>query len=487
MTDPSAQNPQKVAKEQAEADKAAAEARLAEANSQAKIALATQFASAELQAKRAAGEKAEQDAKAAKIAADQKAQEASGGTQLEELAKNFPTASVKSGAVTAADSAGKIEADVLAVRATKVLGDEIAKSIAGYAPDGFVLWTSDDPPSFSRAEAYEVNFKRLEELFKDALETYQNLAMPGANQLAKVSAYGAFATGSAVAKAITGAATIADKAASFLQITYSYAGLATTGSDGDLLARATAASLRRYGAPVYDPRYASTRSAFEDIKGKVEKLAGMDEDASKHLLHCDAEIARLNKAIASAVAAASEPPPGDQGDDATGDLGEQKAAWIGAKSRIEAAQKGFDELLTMLAAKDDGQVMASAIAHEMALRDLIKRQKRFFLQLKVHASGGTSESRQSIWSFLPFFQPFRISGGVVASFQVFDPDTGQIMMADSLEAHSGFHGIKTLRRSAGHRETAIRRRRHPRESELLLDSPDESPVPRIEAPEMPTP
>lgn len=469
MTNPTTPNKAKeeadALKAKADAEKALADARLAEVENQAKIALASQRAAAELMELEAKGKKAEQDARSAKIAADKAAQEAAGATPLEKLAEKLPTAPENAASVTVGKDAGTIEANILALRAAKVLGTEIAKSVADLASGGFVLWTSDEPPSFSRAETYEASVLRLENLFRDAFEAYEEVANQQVSQVANVTVFGMPGITSGLASAVGSAATIAEKAASFLQITHSYAPLETTGTDVDLLARATAASLRQFGAKTFDPRYASTKTAFETMREKVNALAKSDELAGSYLIHCDTEIQKLNQVIVATQAAGAAKV--DEGADSPKKPVEERAKWLKAKTMIEAAQSDFDGLISTLGTKNEGQALASSIAREMALRTLVSEPNRYFLQLKVHASGGTSESRSSFWSFLPFFQPFRVSGGVVASFLVFGPATGEILLADSLEAHSGFHGIKTLRRSAGHREAMIARRRQLEEKNFL--------------------
>lgn len=120
-------------------------------------------------------------------------------------------------------------------------------------------------------------------------------------------------------------------------------------------------------------------------------------------------------------------------------LTEIVAGYTRASDAYTAAQKRFDELVASLAAVTDGVPLAVHIADEKTVSEKLEAGSRLvFLRLNTPAGG--RYTRKNLWTFFGTM-PFYVSGGVIASYVVVDPNTGGVLTAGQQTVHSGYHKL----------------------------------------------
>lgn len=69
------------------------------------------------------------------------------------------------------------------------------------------------------------------------------------------------------------------------------------------------------------------------------------------------------------------------------------------------------------------------------------------LRVEAHTAGGSLFTKTNLWTALGVGKPFQISSGLVASYELTRPSTGQLVAAGSVACASGFHRITDAHRT----------------------------------------
>lgn len=416
----------KEAQQIAEAEKLAAESRLAKAKAEAELAaygdlakLNQEKALADAEAAVLAKRKAASDAEAAAIAVEQANIKAKFGS----VAAN----TVTPGEVTANAGAGTLEANLLSARAIDAIGAKISADILKVNnAAGYVIFTGTERPTFGNLRVFELRHDVISKMFDkaDGDSNAAGLALAKLKSAAPIKSSGA--TEAAIGAAITGVGAALDslaKIASYFQSSYTVSKVDVTGSDDNLLVMSVANGMA--GKGVYLPG----RWSSPDPSAANTKLQALS-------------VSRSNSA--GAVVVAKEQIKALQ-DEATKEKNEARkaqilevvAAYQTAVASHELAQKTFDDFLVALSTPDtNGVALISKVADESFIREKITA-KASSVFLHVHAATGASYTKKNLWTFFGGM-PFYVAGGAVASYVVMDHE-GKVQKAGQFDQHGGYY------------------------------------------------
>lgn len=423
----------KEAQQIAEAEKLAAEARLAKAKAEAELAaygdlakLNRQKAAADAETAVLTKRKTASEAEAAAVAAEQANIKARLGT--------IPANTVTPGEVTAGAGAGTLEANLLSARALDMIGAKISLEILAINnPQGYVVFTGTEKPTFASLRLFELRHDVVGKLF-DRADTESAAADLALAKLISAAPIKAVRAPEAAGAAITGVGLALDslaKIASYFQSSYTAAKVDVTGSDDNLLVMSVVGRLA--GKGVYLPRHWSSPDPGQ-ANIKLQQLAGMRSNSAGSLIMAREQIKALQDEAGM-----------EENETRKGQVLEVMAAFQAAAAAHELAQKTFDEFLVSLGTPDSNGVAPIArIADEFFIREKIKA-KTSSVFLHVHSATGASYTKKNLLTFLGAI-PFHIAGGAVASYVVLD-DEGRVQKAGQFDQHGGYYKPGDLAKS----------------------------------------
>jgi hypothetical protein len=290
------------------------------------------------------------------------------------------------GSVEVAQGAGKFEATFLGSKSIDALAKEIVDDLNGIPANSRVLIvTGTEIPSFEGYDAFVLRVEQLDLEFDKAMAT-SRVAKPKKPKGGRgASTVGASTSGAAVALDVIGNLFRADYKVAALDFTL----------DDQLLVRAIIH--RAHGTwdirvPTYAPsELGTTNPAVEQLN---EVLADRRTAAGK-LIEAKAEAEKFKDYDYAARIAALE-------------------------AYVKSAEGFIAEMRTAVA----GVVPFLVIAKQAQLRSLL--DGGHLLMVKVHVAGGSSVAKKNFWTFLGAM-PFKVSGGALVSYSVFDGSSGRVV------------------------------------------------------------
>jgi hypothetical protein len=333
--------------------------------------------------------KAEAEAEAAASNAEKAKWEAAAAA---EKAKLGPLgAKAVDGSVEVAKDAGKFESTFLASKSVEELARKVVDGAKGIKATGgkprVLIVTGTEAPGFEAYDAFTLRVQQLALEFDKAKATSR---IPKPKKTREGTTGGAASLGIATSSA----AVALDVIGNLFRADYKVAPLEFT-LDDQLLVRAIIHQAHddwEIRVPAYSPpALGMTNPAVEQFNRVLD----------------DRTAARLLLAEAKAEA----------GKNKNFDYTDRIAALEGY---VKSAEGFIAEMRTAVA----GVVPFLQIAKQAELLTLL--DGGFLLTVKVHAAGGSSVAKKNFWTFLGAM-PFKVSGGALVSYSVFDGKTGQVV------------------------------------------------------------
>ncbi|MER8569010.1 hypothetical protein NKH85_12510 [Mesorhizobium sp. M0924] len=363
--------------------------------------------------------KAAADAKAASITAESIAQKA--------LFQTVAGSTAATGTISPGQGSGAGEATLLAARILQEIAEKIAAQVSAtpLETDGrFIVFAGTQRPTFGRWRAFQalideiiIAFSRSDEeialaqdLEKNA-EVLENARQPDDNKESAVP--------------FTAAGAIFDfgvKLGSYFLTDYTTSAVTLTGVTDDFLAVAVVGKLinawypARWAPPTPDGELATL----------LEKVNGPQR----------ASVEKLKLAQRSTIAYA-DLSAREQ------DIGRKERfqkiseAYEKAGLAVTAAQKLVTDLIAAVMVADaQGFPLLTYIIEEKTISDRFKAGDKALI-LQVNTTVGTVYTKKNIWTFLGEM-PFYVRGGVLVSYLLVDPKTGNILKSAQFSEQSHF-------------------------------------------------
>jgi hypothetical protein len=329
------------------------------------------------------------------------------------------------------------QAEAPATNIADLRSDQLCPEVRGMSsasptqPRPIVFVPEDSRGPVSLAETFEVRSAALASEFCRAIDEAAEATRRNATLEAEVRGTGERAGGSVPVAAIAG---VVDTVANMLRTDYTVYGIALE-EDQNLFVREMARAFLATGRPnpVYTPGLFPLGQSTADNPA-LRRIALLD---------------RLR--AAAAAAAASQGQQSRQFEQRLASAGNRTAevraakdAHDGAKKRLEAAIKAYDDLMRSLTSQEGTDPPALAGILRQAYTAELLRRGGLLVVTNVHFMGGTSYTRQNFFSGL-FGMPYRVSGGVLVSYIVQDGQSGQVYDARSVPVSGGFYRPTEIR------------------------------------------
>lgn len=224
--------------------------------------------------------------------------------------------------------------------------------------------------------------------------------------------------------------------ANLLRTDYTIYGIALQ-SDQNLLVRELAGALLSSGIPnpVFTPSLFPVGRTTNDNPA-LWRIALLDALRMK-AADAAATQAQLSQAIAQRSAHAT-------GQERQA-LSVVKGDYDAAKARLDAAIKGYGDLMAALTSREGDQPPPLTGIIRQAQTAALLRDGALLVVTKVHFTGGTAFTRENFFSSL-FGMPYRVSGGVLISSVLQDGRTGRVLQTGMVPVSGGFYGPTQIRR-----------------------------------------
>ena len=191
-------------------------------------------------------------------------------------------------------------------------------------------------------------------------------------------------------------------------------------------------------------------TAFAGLLRSETTVSGVDHDAITSRVLATAVAARLPGRAVLPGSAAATPAEGGPLVQALLAIAEERqeaekriAGQTGPENDwLRAAIARFDAFFARVTAPDASGI--APIVEASRLEQLLARAP-LVLRLHVEKAGGSLINRKNLWTFFGF-DPVRVSGGLVASYTISDPATGEVLAADVLEMRTRLGKLKQIQK-----------------------------------------
>ena len=404
--------------ELANAEAAAAEAKKKQLDAQkalddaTKTPTAEQVAAAEQSAKAksakevADAEKAAADARKAASEADLAAVKAAIG--------EVPSSGI-TGAVTAGEKAGDLEAALLAMKAVRLAGVEVARRIGVTKETPIIIMTPAETPTFQNVMAYNAQIAIIKATLDDAIKAGTALSKDTTEAVPLIGAAGLALDG-------------ISKLLSFFRTDVSLKGIDVTIEDRvglqEVANALTKAGFKVTAPMIYNFSALTSNAAFvikdgTELSAKRALLAPLVASASRKV-----------DELTNSLAAATDPTIKAQ-------IAKALAEVTALFTSLKNASALVDAWYTGLSAPDGKGVAAVVnVAKEKAIADTLQAGGLLLL-IKVEKAGGAFMTKKNLWTFFGEM-PIYHMGGAAISFTAVTGADGLVKAAGVVPIHGGF-------------------------------------------------
>ena len=365
-------------------------------------------------------------AKAAKDVADaQKAQADAELAALKAKIGEVPSSGI-SGSVKLEQGAASLETALLAARATVTASEKIAKATAHFAscsPDKKVLvFAAGDVPDFQATTGFiaqrAIVLQSLTDAVSQSDEAKKAEPTPRTESLAGVGI---------ALEAVT-------KLLGFFKSDFEIRGT-DVAADHHFLAKAVAGELLnqcRDTKPVVLLKGAFNPSPVAAVgsifKNELGSLTFQRDKAAAALLERERDASTLQTDLSKIT--------GDTVQDKENKrrLSERQKRHQGAADKLKAALAAYDTLVSKLASPDAN---VAAMIRELDIWNVLNEPSSLLLIVKMDKAGGSNYVEKNLWTSLGKM-PFKVMGGVIASYTLFQGKTGTVLASGVVPVHGGF-------------------------------------------------
>lgn len=121
-------------------------------------------------------------------------------------------------------------------------------------------------------------------------------------------------------------------------------------------------------------------------------------------------------------------------------LGEQQKRHQVAADKLKAALTAYDTLVSKLASPDAN---LTALVRELDVWSTLNEPANLLLLVKMDKAGGSNFTQKNLWTGI-FGMPFKVMGGVIASYSLFQGSTGAVLASGVVPVHGGFSKVDEI-------------------------------------------
>lgn len=332
----------------------------------------------------------------------------------------MPTSGIQ-GSVELGEKAGSMETALLAARATSLASRQIARAVKAEAGVQTVfIFPAGEPPDLKTLREFRAARELLVPEFISAMRN-----VTAASNETPLAAAGI-------------ALDAATKLLGFFRSDFKVGGTEMSADQG-LLAEAIAGQLRNKetGAAIPEVYVFSLYYKFDpkaDAEFLNSELKPLDQKHAEAL-----DVQRAGEARVAALTAEASA----MTDEAS------KNKKVGLVQRAELLQRQIDRLKRVIGLYD---ALRERLAAEGKLETLVRQfevsqrlaaEGTVVLTAKVHKVGGSHYVEKNLWTTFGAM-PFKVMGGVIVSYSLFEGKSSRLLASQLLPVHGGFESAKTL-------------------------------------------
>lgn len=364
------------------------------------------------------------DAKSAKeLAEARKAEIDAEHAELKAKFGDIPASGI-SGGVKIGDKAGALETSLLATRAMMTAATKLADAIKGTPfaapPVRLLVFPAGEIPSFQATAAFMAQ--------KAALATGLQNAIRSAEDVRKLEGRGTAESLAAIGLGLEAAT----KLLGFFKSDFEVAGSELT-ADHLLLAEAAGGELRKRFGPdtqiffksMFNP--SAIVNVGTGLPAEFQLLSALRSKAATTLTDTEKHIATLEQDIAKA---GDVPAERETKQKNTAML----AAERGALDTLKTATQAYDTFLGKFFAPDEKTL---AFIKEYEIWKASQEASSYVLIVKLHKAGGSQYIEKNLWTTFGKM-PFKVMGGVIVSYSLFDGPSGALLQSGVVPVHGGY-------------------------------------------------
>lgn len=378
-------------------------------------------------------------AKSAKTLADaEKARSDAEAAAFKSRLGDVPSSAI-SGNVKVEQGAASFETALLAAQAAVTAGLAIAKAVAAAVAKSapvvaqttrkILVFADGEVPDFQATTAFLAQRSLVLQALADAVSQSEEAG----------KAQSAFAATESVA-AVGVALEAVTRLLGFFKSDFEVRG-SEVASDHVLLAKVVAGELLELSKPfeaivflkgTFNPTAVAAVGTL--FKRDLESLNFQRAKAARALAEREHDLAALQ----SELAGITGDTPADNEKKAP--LTEQRKHHQAAADRLKGALAAYDVLVGKLAAPDAG---VAALIREYEVWNVLSEPSSLMLIVKMDKAGGSNYVEKNLWTTLGAM-PFKVMGGVIASYTLFQGNAGQVLASGTVPVHGGFRVVSEL-------------------------------------------
>ncbi len=411
----------------ADAEKAAIDAEIARDEAKKKLADAQAPADPAKKAKEAKLDAA----KSAKDIADaEKAQADAELGAVKAKIGEVPTSGI-SGSVKVEQGAASLETALLAARATITASEMIAESVAVPAAVAnakkILVFAAGEVPDFQATTGFLAQRALVVQALVDAISQSEGVKKPPDKMAESLAAVGV------ALDAVT-------KLLGFFKSDFEVRGSDVT-ADNALLAKAVTGELLKKRTVVEPTLF--LKSAFNPTSVATVGTLFMKDLASLNFqsTKAAAALAERERDVSSLQADISKitgETPAEK--EKRRQLGEQQKHLQEVVDKLKGALKAYDTLVSKLASPDAN---VAAMIREYDVWNALNDPASLMLIVKMDKAGGSNYVEKNLWTSFGAM-PFKVMGGIIASYTLFQGDTGAVLASGVVPVHGGFQKVNEV-------------------------------------------
>lgn len=368
-----------------------------------------------------------ESAKSAKAIADaKKAQFDSELAALKAQYGEVPDSGIK-GSVELGDKAGSMETALLAAGALTTAAERTAEAIKGSLNHSttVLIFPGGEVPDFKALSGFRALRPTMLNQFTNALTASEHAKEP-TTEVPLIPAIGV-------------AVSTVTKLLSFFASDFKIGGSELT-PDSILLAEAVGGKLQKLVDPgtkifltgVFNPVDQKTYDDF--FATELKPLSEQYEKVIAAIRDRERDIASLNDKLTKL----------------TGDTTEDRAEKLQIAEKLKLHQDAVEKLngpaqaygvfMSKLTGADGG---LEVLIRQFEMSSLLSKGSSYVLVVKMHKAGGSHYIEKNLWTSFGKM-PFKVMGGVVVSYSLFDGKSTNLVASGVFPVHGGFHNPKEL-------------------------------------------
>jgi hypothetical protein len=338
----------------------------------------------------------------------------------------IPDSGIK-GSVELGDKAGSMETALLATRALASASDKIAEAVKASLNQStaVLIFPSGEVPDLKALSGFRALKPTLLNQLTSALIASEKAKTPEVEV--------------PVIPAIGVALSTMTKLLSFFASDFKVGGIDLT-PDSILLAEAVGGKLRSGSSQgpevflkyIFNPIILTAHARF--FVAELQPLSEQYEKVLDAIRAREGNISNLTGKLAKIT--------GDTQDDRTAKikLTEGMKPHQDAVEKLKRTAQAYETFMSKLTGSDGG---LDQLIRQFEMEEFLNKENSYLLVVKTHKAGGSHYVEKNLWTSFGKM-PFKVMGGVIASYSLFKGKSGSLVMSGIVPVHGGFHSVKDL-------------------------------------------